>query len=81
LLSAYPDFGPVQIDLKEQAIKKSFIGDFPYIIPIKLNLKNGATYCNMTNFDPALCGIANGPNFKIEYLGEFETEFENILGC
>jgi hypothetical protein len=22
-----------------------------------------------------------GPNFKNEYLGEFETEFENILEC
>jgi hypothetical protein len=29
----------------------------------------------MKNFGPALCRIAR------EYLGEFETEFEDILGC
>jgi hypothetical protein len=37
------NFGLVLYDLKEQSIKKSFIGDFPYIIPIKQNFKNGAT--------------------------------------
>jgi hypothetical protein len=35
----------------------------------------------MKNFGPALCGNSAGSNFKDEYLGEFETEFENILGC
>jgi hypothetical protein len=35
----------------------------------------------MKNFGPALCVYSAGQNFKIEYLGEFETEFENILGC
>jgi hypothetical protein len=31
----------------------------------------------MKNFGPALCGIARTG----EYLSEFETELENILGC
>jgi hypothetical protein len=33
----------------------------------------------MKNFVPTLCGIARDQTG--EYLGEFETEFENILGC
>jgi hypothetical protein len=34
----------------------------------------------MKNFGPAVCDIALDQTL-IEYLGEFETEFENILGC
>jgi hypothetical protein len=35
------------------------------------------------NFGPSLFGNRHsaGPNFTVEYLGEFETEFENILWC
>jgi hypothetical protein len=32
----------------------------------------------MKNFDPPLYV---GSIFTIEYIGEFETEIENILGC
>jgi hypothetical protein len=34
----------------------------------------------MKNIGPAQFACA-GSNFTGEYLGEFETEFENILGC
>jgi hypothetical protein len=35
----WSNFGLVLYDFKEQSIKKSFIGDFPYIIPINKILK------------------------------------------
>jgi hypothetical protein len=35
----------------------------------------------MKNFGPTLCGIAREQTLWGEYLGEFETEFEYILGC
>jgi hypothetical protein len=36
------------------------------------NIKWTATTCRYTN--------SSQSNFEFEYLGEFETEFENILG-
>jgi hypothetical protein len=60
--------------LKEQSIKNSFIGKFPYISPTKYSFKIGANKSGAMRH-------STGSNFTGEYLGEFETEFENILGC
>jgi hypothetical protein len=35
----------------------------------------------MKNFGPAQCSTELDQTFKSKYLSEFETEFENILGC
>jgi hypothetical protein len=51
------------------------IGDFHNITATKSNLKQGASY------NEKFASLSAGPRFAIQYLGEFETEFENVLGC
>jgi hypothetical protein len=62
----------------EQSIKKSFMDDFPYIIcTYQVNLKKGLS--NEKIWARAMRHSAE-PSFKIEYLGEFVTEFEKCVG-
>jgi hypothetical protein len=60
-------------DFKGQSIKNACIGDFPNNNnKIKFKKRGYLIKKNM---------LSAGSNFTGEYLSEFETEFENILGC
>jgi hypothetical protein len=64
--------------LKKQSNKQPPIGELFYPRPITSIFQNSPSLTFLFGLAAILyCGQSN---FEFEYLGEFETEFENILG-